>query len=80
MLAKLASAQGKANYAQRSRTIEPVFRQVKTVQDGGRFMRRGLRAQRPTRPNESSTSPPRPVPWPSRQQPATPLRNRLLTI
>jgi hypothetical protein len=44
MLARLASAQGKAAYAQRSRTIEPVFGQVKTIQGGGRFMRRGLRA------------------------------------
>jgi transposase len=44
MLARLASAQGKACYAQRSRTIEPVFGQVKTVQGAGRFMRRGLRA------------------------------------
>ena len=40
----LDSAQGKACYALRSRTIEPVFGQVKTVQGGGRFMRRGLRA------------------------------------
>jgi Transposase DDE domain len=44
MLARLGSEQGKACYAQRSRTIEPVFGQVKTVQGGGRFMRRGLRA------------------------------------
>jgi hypothetical protein len=44
MRAKLDSAQGKADYAQRSRTIEPVFGQVKTVQGGRRFMRRGLRA------------------------------------
>jgi transposase len=44
MLARLASQQGKADYAQRSHTIEPVFGQVKTVQGGGRFMRRGLRA------------------------------------
>ena len=42
MLARLASAQGKADYAQRSRAIEPVFGQVKTVQGGGRFMRREL--------------------------------------
>jgi hypothetical protein len=46
MLARLASAQGEAGYAQRSRTIEPVFGQVKTVQGGRRFMRRGLRACR----------------------------------
>ena len=44
MLARLGSEQGKADYAQRSRTIEPVFGQVKTVQGAGRFMRRGLRA------------------------------------
>jgi hypothetical protein len=44
MRAKLDSTQGKADYAQRSRTIEPVFGQVKTVQGGWRFMRRGLRA------------------------------------
>jgi hypothetical protein len=41
MLARLGSEQGKACYAQRSRIIEPVFGQVKTVQGGGRFMRRG---------------------------------------
>jgi hypothetical protein len=44
MLARLGSEQGKADYAQRSRTIEPVFGQLKTIQGGGRFMRRGLRA------------------------------------
>jgi transposase len=44
MLAKLGGEQGKAGYAQRSRTIEPVFGQVKTIQGGGRFMRRGLQA------------------------------------
>jgi transposase len=44
MLAKLGDEQGKADYAQRSRTIEPVFGQVKTVQGGGRFMRHGLEA------------------------------------
>jgi len=44
MRAKLDSAHGKACYAQRSQTIEPVFGQVKTVQGGGRFMRRGLQA------------------------------------
>jgi transposase len=44
MRAKLDSAQGKACYAQRSRTIEPVFGQVKTIRGGGRFMRRGLTA------------------------------------
>jgi transposase len=44
MLARLDSDQGKACYAQRSRTIEPVFGQVKTVQGGGWFLRRGLRA------------------------------------
>jgi hypothetical protein len=46
MLARLASAQAEAGYAQRSRTIEPVFGQIKTVQGGRRFMRRGLQACR----------------------------------
>jgi transposase len=44
MRAKLDDGPGKADYAQRSRTIEPVFGQVKTVQGGWRFMRRGLTA------------------------------------
>jgi hypothetical protein len=48
MRAKLDSAQGKACYAQRSRTIEPVFGQIKTIRGGGRFMRRGLRLVRPS--------------------------------
>jgi hypothetical protein len=44
MRARLDSAPGKACYALPSRAIEPVFGQVKTVQGGRRFMRRGLRA------------------------------------
>ena len=44
MRTKLDNAQGKACYALRSRIIEPVFGQVKTVQGARRFMRRGLRA------------------------------------
>jgi hypothetical protein len=44
MLARLGSEQGKACYAQRSRIIEPVFGQVKTIQGSRRFMRRGLQA------------------------------------
>jgi transposase len=44
MRGTLDSNPGKAYYAQRSRTIEPVFGQVKTVQGARRFMRRGLRA------------------------------------
>jgi transposase len=44
MRARLDSAQGKACYAQRSRTIEPIFGQIKTIRSGGRFMRRGFRA------------------------------------
>jgi len=44
MRARLDAGPGKAYYAQRSRTIEPVFGQVKTVQAGSRFMRRGLAA------------------------------------
>jgi hypothetical protein len=69
MLARLGSELGKACYAQRSRTIEPVFGQVKTVQGGGRFMRRGCG---PARRNgsccaapttcSSSGAPPRPPP------------------
>ena len=43
MRAKLTAGPSRAYYAQRSRTIEPVFGQVKTVQGSGRFMRRGLR-------------------------------------
>jgi DDE family transposase len=46
MRAKLDDGPGKAYDAQRSRTIEPVFGQVKTVQGGRRFMRRGLGACR----------------------------------
>ena len=42
MRARLDSEQGRADYAQRSRTIEPVFGQLKTVQGAQRFMRRGL--------------------------------------
>jgi hypothetical protein len=34
----------KLDSAQRSRTTEPVLGQVKAVQGGARFMRRGLRA------------------------------------
>jgi transposase len=44
MLARLTSEHGKACYALRSRTVEPVFGQLKTVQGGGRFIRRGLQA------------------------------------
>jgi transposase len=44
MRATLDEGPGKAYYAQRSRTIEPVFGQIKTVQSARRFMRRGLRA------------------------------------
>jgi hypothetical protein len=46
MRARLDDGPGKAYYAQRSRTIEPVFGQVKTVQGARRFMRRGLGACR----------------------------------
>jgi len=44
MRARLDSDDGKARYALRSQTIEPVFGQIKTVQDARRFMRRGLAA------------------------------------
>jgi transposase len=42
MKAKLASEAGKARYAKRKETIEPVFGQVKDVRGARRFLRRGL--------------------------------------
>ena len=44
MTAKLASEDGKACYAKRKETVEPVFGQVKEQQGGRRFLRRGLAA------------------------------------
>jgi transposase len=44
MTAKLQSEQGKARYAKRQQTVEPVFGQVKDVRGARRFMRRGMRA------------------------------------
>jgi DDE family transposase len=44
MFAKLASEQGKACYAQRKQTVEPVFGQLKEQQGARRFLRRGLAA------------------------------------
>jgi hypothetical protein len=44
MQAKLASDDGKACYAQRQQTIEPVFGQIKEQQGARRFLRRGLAA------------------------------------
>ena len=44
MLAKLASEPGKARYAKRKQTVEPVFGQLKEQQAARRFTRRGLRA------------------------------------
>jgi len=44
MKAKLASDDGKACYAKRQQTIEPVFGQIKDVRGARRFQRRGLRA------------------------------------
>jgi hypothetical protein len=44
MRARLDSAQGKAGYALRSQTIEPVFGQIKDVRGARRFLRRGLAA------------------------------------
>jgi hypothetical protein len=44
MTAKLQSEQGKARYAKRKETVEPVFGQVKDVRGARRFMRRGLGA------------------------------------
>ena len=42
MTAKLTSEHGRICYAQRSRTVEPVFGQVKEQQAARRFSRRGL--------------------------------------
>jgi hypothetical protein len=44
MTAKLQSEQGKARYAKRKETVEPVFGQIKDVRGARRFQRRGLRA------------------------------------
>jgi hypothetical protein len=44
MKAKLASDEGKARYAMRKQTVEPVFGQIKDVRGARRFQRRGLRA------------------------------------
>jgi transposase len=44
MTAKLTSEDGKARYARRKETVEPVFGQIKDVRGARRFMRRGLGA------------------------------------
>ena len=44
MFAKLANEQGKACYAKRKQTVEPVFGQLKQQQSARRFTRRGLAA------------------------------------
>jgi hypothetical protein len=44
MTAKLASEDGKARYAKRRKTVEPVFGQIKEQQGARRFLRRGLAA------------------------------------
>jgi transposase len=44
MKAKLASEAGKARYAKRRETVEPVFGQLKEQQGARRFLRRGLAA------------------------------------
>jgi hypothetical protein len=44
MTATLASADGKARYALRQQTIEPVFGQIKEIREARRFLRRGLAA------------------------------------
>ena len=43
---KLRTKAGRKMYKKRGKTVEPVFGQIKTVQDGGRCMRRGLKANR----------------------------------
>jgi transposase len=44
MKRKLSSDDGKACYAKRKQTVEPVFGHIKDGRGAGRFMRRGLRA------------------------------------
>jgi hypothetical protein len=44
MQAKLASDDGKARYAKRRETVEPVFGQIKEHQRARRFLRRGMAA------------------------------------
>ena len=44
MKAKLASEDGKARYAKRRETVEPVFGQIKEQQGARRFLRRGMAA------------------------------------
>jgi hypothetical protein len=44
MTAKLKSEDGKARYAKRRETVQPVFGQIKEQQGARRFLRRGLRA------------------------------------
>jgi hypothetical protein len=44
MTAKLTSEHGKAHYAKRKETVEPVFGQLKEQQGARRFLRRGLAA------------------------------------
>jgi hypothetical protein len=44
MKEKLASEDGKARYAKRRETVEPVFGQIKEQQGARRFLRRGMRA------------------------------------
>jgi transposase len=44
MTARLATADGKALYAVRRQTIEPVFGQIKDIRGARRFLRRGLGA------------------------------------
>jgi transposase len=44
MTAKLASEDGKARYAKRRETVEPVFGQIKEQQGARRFLRRGMAA------------------------------------
>jgi Transposase DDE domain len=44
MTAKLKSQDGKARYAKRRETVEPVFGQIKEQQGARRFLRRGMAA------------------------------------
>jgi transposase len=45
-LQRLTTAQGREHYKHRGRTVEPVFGQIKTIQNLTRFSRRGLPAAR----------------------------------
>jgi Transposase DDE domain len=59
MTAKLACADGKALYALRRQTIEPVFGQIKDNRGARRFLRRGLAACEAVQQHASTGQSPR---------------------